>query len=134
MGCHFLLQGNLPDPGIKPSSPAWQADSLLLSLLEGRVVASHLASSPSQMCVAPPALGGGLGSRTKGCRDQGAGVRGPSAPAWSALHVGTHTAGPAGLLESAPLHASLHLPCDPPSVLCPAAPSQSQRLSARVHV
>ena len=28
MGCHFLLQGNLPDPdsGIEPMSPAWQAD------------------------------------------------------------------------------------------------------------
>ena len=28
MGCHFLLPGNLPDPGIKPRSPALQADSL----------------------------------------------------------------------------------------------------------
>ena len=26
--CHFLLQGNLPDPGIKPRSPALQADAL----------------------------------------------------------------------------------------------------------
>jgi len=34
VGCHFLLQGNLPDSGIKPlssSSPALQVDSLLLS-------------------------------------------------------------------------------------------------------
>ena len=30
-GCHFLLQGNHPDPGIKPKCPAWQADSLPLS-------------------------------------------------------------------------------------------------------
>ena len=22
VGCHFLLQGNLPDPGIEPASPA----------------------------------------------------------------------------------------------------------------
>ena len=28
MGCHFLLQGNLPDPGIKPRSPALQVDTL----------------------------------------------------------------------------------------------------------
>ena len=28
VGCHFLLQGNLPNPGIKPGSPALQADSL----------------------------------------------------------------------------------------------------------
>ena len=28
VGCHFLLQGNLPDPGIKPRSPALQEDSL----------------------------------------------------------------------------------------------------------
>ena len=30
MGCHFLLQGNLPDPGIEAASlvsPALQADS-----------------------------------------------------------------------------------------------------------
>ena len=29
MGCHFLLQGNLPNPGIEPRSPVLQADSLL---------------------------------------------------------------------------------------------------------
>ena len=28
MSCHSLLQGDLPDPGIKPESPALQADSL----------------------------------------------------------------------------------------------------------
>ena len=27
--CHFLLYGGLPDPGIKPGSPALQVDSLL---------------------------------------------------------------------------------------------------------
>ena len=29
VGRHSLLQGNLPDPGVKPRSPAMQADSLL---------------------------------------------------------------------------------------------------------
>ena len=29
MDCHFLLQGNLPDPGIKPRSPTLQAAALL---------------------------------------------------------------------------------------------------------
>ena len=28
-GCHSLLQGNLPDPGIKPRSPSLQVGSLL---------------------------------------------------------------------------------------------------------
>ena len=28
VGCHFLLQGTLPNPGIKPGSPTLQADSL----------------------------------------------------------------------------------------------------------
>ena len=28
VGCHFLLQGNLPDPGIEPGSPTLQADAL----------------------------------------------------------------------------------------------------------
>ena len=34
VGCHFLL-GDLPDPGIEPASPAWQADSLPVSRLGG---------------------------------------------------------------------------------------------------
>ena len=29
MGCHSLLQGNLPGPGIEPGSPTLQALSLL---------------------------------------------------------------------------------------------------------
>ena len=33
MGCHFLLQGNLPNPRIKPGSPALQADSLPTELV-----------------------------------------------------------------------------------------------------
>ena len=28
MGCHFLLQGIFPDPGIEPGSPTFQADTL----------------------------------------------------------------------------------------------------------
>lgn len=36
--CHFLLQGIPPDPGIKLASPAWQADSLLLSHLKTQIV------------------------------------------------------------------------------------------------
>ena len=28
MGCHSLLQGNLPNPGVELGSPALQADSL----------------------------------------------------------------------------------------------------------
>ena len=28
VGCYALLLGDLPNPGIKPRSPAWQADSL----------------------------------------------------------------------------------------------------------
>ena len=30
-GCHPLFQGDLPDPGIKPASPALQVDSLPLN-------------------------------------------------------------------------------------------------------
>ena len=32
MVCHFFLQGDLPNPGIEPWSPALQADSLLTEL------------------------------------------------------------------------------------------------------
>ena len=28
VGCHFLLQGNLPDPGIEPGYPSLQVDAL----------------------------------------------------------------------------------------------------------
>ena len=28
MGCHFPSPGDLPDPGIEPGSPAFQADAL----------------------------------------------------------------------------------------------------------
>ena len=28
VGCHFPSPGDLPDPGIKPGSPAFQADAL----------------------------------------------------------------------------------------------------------
>jgi len=33
VGCHALLQGNLPNPGIEPRSPTMQADSLPSELL-----------------------------------------------------------------------------------------------------
>ena len=33
VGCHFLLAGDLPNPGIEPRSPALQADSLLFEPL-----------------------------------------------------------------------------------------------------
>ena len=36
VGCHLLLQGDLPNPGIKPTFPALQADSLPLSQWEVR--------------------------------------------------------------------------------------------------
>ena len=32
VGCHALLQGNLPNPGIEPQSPALQVDSLTAEL------------------------------------------------------------------------------------------------------
>ena len=37
VGCHDLLQGNLPDPGFEPGSPALQGDSLLLSTGEAAI-------------------------------------------------------------------------------------------------
>ena len=41
VGCHFLIQGNLPNPGIEPASlvsPIWQADSLPLHHLGSPVL------------------------------------------------------------------------------------------------
>ena len=55
VGQHFLLQGSIPNPGIEPASPAWQADSLPLSsqgrsLLENRspLFQRSLANMPVQ--------------------------------------------------------------------------------------
>ena len=44
VGCHFLLQGNLPDPGIKPRSPALQTDALT-SELPGKPATAQLHTS-----------------------------------------------------------------------------------------
>ena len=56
VGCHFLLQGNLPNPGIKHGSPALQADSLLAEPPEkpkGKVGVSF----PQQVPVPLPKMG-----------------------------------------------------------------------------
>ena len=48
VGCHLLLQGNLPDPGIEPTSPvspALQVDSLLLSHRGCLDICIHMANS-----------------------------------------------------------------------------------------
>ena len=42
MGCHFLFQGNLPNPGIELGSLALQADSLLSEPLGNPKVRSVL--------------------------------------------------------------------------------------------
>ena len=44
LGCHSLLQGNLPDPGIKPPSPALHVGSLPLS---------HQGSKSGSRCAHP---------------------------------------------------------------------------------
>ena len=41
MGCHFLLQGDLPDPGIQPTalmSPILQVDSLPAVITEAHIL------------------------------------------------------------------------------------------------
>ena len=43
VGCHFLLQGNLPNPRIEPWSPALQADCLPTELPEKPLI--HLKLS-----------------------------------------------------------------------------------------
>ena len=70
MGRHFLLQGNLPDPGVKPSSIAslhWQANSLPL--------ASHLLSNLYPWCLFPdthqPYQGTGHGRENQNCVPKG---------------------------------------------------------------
>ena len=41
VGCHTLIQGNLPNPGIKPRSPSLQADPLLAEL-PGKPIYTHI--------------------------------------------------------------------------------------------
>ena len=45
MGCHFLLQGNLSDPGIEPMSPALQAGSLPSEQPLGQGKSYHLGDN-----------------------------------------------------------------------------------------
>ena len=47
VGCHFLLQGDLPDQGIKPRSPALQEDSLLSEPAGSSFSHTPSLSSPS---------------------------------------------------------------------------------------
>ena len=56
MGCHFLLWGNLPDPGIEPGTPALQANSLPSLPFFGQP--AGYAQCTSWACVppAPPLL------------------------------------------------------------------------------
>ena len=61
VGCHFLLQGIFPDPGIKPRSPALQADSLLrLSCRdqEGRRGSEEAVPGPSVFPSGEPGVSG----------------------------------------------------------------------------
>ena len=56
MGCYFLLQGNLPDPGIEPVSPALQTDSLpaepsVLCFKEMGLGIIHLFPPEALMCL-----------------------------------------------------------------------------------
>ena len=63
VGCQFLFQGRLPNPGIEPVSPALQEDSLALSSQEP--VRNSLASSVEQNLICQgrshlPSLMGGV--------------------------------------------------------------------------
>ena len=49
MGCHVLLQGNLPNPGIEPASPALQEDSLPSEPWEGWTPVQRLTRSPTPL-------------------------------------------------------------------------------------
>ena len=54
MSCQFPSPGDLPNPGIKPASPAWQADSLPLSHLGSpRTVLSPHKSPMLQIMSSP---------------------------------------------------------------------------------
>ena len=55
VGCHALLQGSLPDPGIKPRSTTLQVDSL--SLAPGKLSCGAQASNCDGFCCGTLALG-----------------------------------------------------------------------------
>ena len=48
VGCHFLLQGNLPHPGIEPGSPALQAEPSTIQTLQAKPSPIPTKSSSSQ--------------------------------------------------------------------------------------
>jgi len=49
-GLPFPSLGDLPDPGIKPMSPTWQADSLPLSHLGSPMTSAAAAAKSLQSC------------------------------------------------------------------------------------
>ena len=49
VGCHFILLRNLPDPGMVPKSPDWQADSLPWSR-QGQVAKERWSSGKVDAC------------------------------------------------------------------------------------
>ena len=60
--CHFLLQGDLPDPGIKPRSPALQANSLLTELRGNVYVNDNGASLVALVVMNPHSSSGDTGA------------------------------------------------------------------------
>ena len=62
VGCHFLLQGIFPDPGIKPRSPALQVDSLLFEPLgKYGLLLANWGSHMALVVKNPPANAGDVG-------------------------------------------------------------------------
>ena len=54
VNCYFLLQGDLPNPGIKPTSPALQAHSLPLSHLGSPFIYLLLSLKDFQILLVHP--------------------------------------------------------------------------------
>ena len=54
VGCHFLLQGNLSDPGIELRSPALQTDSYQLNLPSGADSLNSVLEGKYSLAAPPP--------------------------------------------------------------------------------
>ena len=69
MGCHSLLQGNLPNPGTEPGSPALESDSLPSEPPGKPLVLTDVLNSPGMKlpCKLRVIVFGSLQNRTKSC-------------------------------------------------------------------
>ena len=128
-----LLQGNLPDPGIEPGSPAWQVDSLpaepnSINIRKKKKVAGGYESCfgderPSVHCIPHPPLVRSL--RTELVASFSPRTKQVRRPLWTPARVPLSVRGPSGPSQMLQPHPVVLLVLPPSASPIPAHPQSS---------